>query len=149
MKSARWRRWLFVLGLVWVAATALSAYRWLAADARIAGEAAAPHAAVLPVDCARARGGENRDFVREDADPERCWVDLASFHRLYPEIAQHTDEAASVSLNLRQEVPDARARRRERVEAATLGVGVAALLMLAVGLGLLLRRRRPRALRAA
>ena len=53
------------------------------------------HPPVIPTECSRARGVENRDFVREDNTSDRCWVDLASFRRLYPEIAPHVDEDAS------------------------------------------------------
>src|SRR5215213_8762873 len=53
------------------------------------------HPPVIPTECSRARGVENRDFVREDNTSDRCWVDLASFRRLYPEIASETDEGAS------------------------------------------------------
>ena len=50
---------------------------------------------MIPALCSAARGVENRDFVREDDTSDRCWVDLASFRRLYPEIASETDEGAS------------------------------------------------------
>ena len=53
----------------------------------------------------RARGIENQDFIREDKNPNRCWVDLASFRRNYPEIAEATDVAATVLANLREEPP--------------------------------------------
>jgi len=60
---------------------------------------------VIPVDCAGARGVESRDFIREDKNRHRCWVDLASFRRLYPEIAEYTDEAASARINMQAELP--------------------------------------------
>ena len=58
-------------------------------------EVAKEHPPMIPTECSRARGVENRDFVREDNTSDRCWVDLASFRRLYPEIASETDEEAS------------------------------------------------------
>jgi hypothetical protein len=39
------------------------------------------HAPVIPIECPRARGIENQDFIREDKNPNSCWVDLASFRR--------------------------------------------------------------------
>ena len=53
------------------------------------------HPSMIPTSCADARGVEQRDFVREGGDSDRCWIDLPSFRRLYPEIAPHTDEDAS------------------------------------------------------
>src|SRR5215211_6508719 len=53
------------------------------------------HPPMIPALCSGARGVENRDFVREDAPSDRCWVDLPSFRRLYQEIAPYTDEDAS------------------------------------------------------
>src|SRR3954453_14793914 len=53
------------------------------------------HPPVIPTECSRARGVENRGFVREDNTSDRCWVDLASLRRLYPETASETDEEAS------------------------------------------------------
>jgi hypothetical protein len=53
------------------------------------------HPPMIPTSCADARGVEQRDFVREDGDADRCWVNLESFRRLYPEIAPHTDEDTS------------------------------------------------------
>ena len=50
---------------------------------------------MIPALCSGVRGVENRDFVREDAASDRCWIDLSSFRRLYPEIAPYTDEGAS------------------------------------------------------
>ena len=34
------------------------------------------HTPVIPIECPRARGIENQDFIREDKNPNRCWVDL-------------------------------------------------------------------------
>src|SRR3954447_9262561 len=53
------------------------------------------HPPMIPALCSGVRGAENRDFVREDAASDRCWGDLPSFRRLYPEIAPYTDEDAS------------------------------------------------------
>src|SRR3954468_15816692 len=50
---------------------------------------------MIPALCSGVRGVENRDFLREDAASDRCWIDLPSFRRLYPEIAPYTDEDAS------------------------------------------------------
>jgi len=58
-------------------------------------QVAQQHPPMIPALCSGVRGVENRDFVREDATSERCWVDLSSFRRLYPEIAPYTDEGAS------------------------------------------------------
>src|SRR4051794_10935 len=53
------------------------------------------HPPMIPALCSGVRGVENRDFLREDARSDRCWIDLSSFRRLYPEIAPYTDEDAS------------------------------------------------------
>ena len=58
-------------------------------------QAAQQHPPMIPTSCLDARGVERRDYVREDAHSDRCWVDLPSFRRLYPEITPHTDEDAS------------------------------------------------------
>jgi len=63
------------------------------------------HTPVIPMECVRARGVENRDFIREDTNPNRCWVDIASFRRNYPEIAEVTDLAATLTANMRPEPP--------------------------------------------
>ena len=42
------------------------------------------HTPVLPLECGRARGVENRDFIREDRHSDRCWVTIAIFNSLYP-----------------------------------------------------------------
>src|SRR5215208_1752711 len=34
------------------------------------------HTPVLPLECGRARGVENRDFIREDRHSDRCWVTI-------------------------------------------------------------------------
>ena len=53
------------------------------------------HPPMISALCSGVRGVENRDFLREDARSDRCWIDLPSFRRLYPEIAPYTDEGAS------------------------------------------------------
>src|SRR5215207_3033957 len=64
-------------------------------EQRHRAQIAREHSPMIPTSCSAARGVENRDFVREDDTSDRCWVDLASFRRLYPEIASETDEGAS------------------------------------------------------
>ncbi|MFL5159052.1 MAG: hypothetical protein ACJ8D1_12725 [Microvirga sp.] len=54
------------------------------------------HKAVLPLECGQARGVENRDFIREHRHSDRCWVTIAAFNSLYPEIAEATDLAATL-----------------------------------------------------
>jgi hypothetical protein len=56
-------------------------------------------------DCTRMRGIESRDFIREDKNPDRCWVDLLTFRRLYPELAPHTDEQASARIRVENGLP--------------------------------------------
>src|SRR5215204_20921 len=64
-------------------------------EQRRLAQMAREHPPMIPTSCSEVRGVENRDFVREDDTSDRCWVDLASFRRLYPEIASETDEGAS------------------------------------------------------
>ena len=59
----------------------------------------------LPLECGRARGVENRDFIREDRHSDRCWVTIAAFNSLYPEIAEATDLAATLRSNMRESLP--------------------------------------------
>jgi hypothetical protein len=63
------------------------------------------HTPVLPLECGRARGVENRDFIREDRHSERCWVTIATFNSLYPEIAEATDLGATLRSNIRESLP--------------------------------------------
>jgi hypothetical protein len=63
------------------------------------------HTPVLSIDCARARGVENHDFIREDADPNQCWMTIPAFNTLYPEIAGATDIAATLRTQEREELP--------------------------------------------
>src|SRR5215218_9182914 len=86
------------LASLWVIGAGTYAYPGLrgefAQPSRLA-QMAQQHPPMIPALCSDARGVENRDFVREDAPSDRCWVDLSSFRRLYPEIAPHVDEDAS------------------------------------------------------
>jgi hypothetical protein len=63
------------------------------------------HTPVLPIDCERARGVENRDFIREDIDPKQCWMTIPAFNALYPEIAGGTDLAATLRSQERENLP--------------------------------------------
>ena len=62
------------------------------------------HTPVFPIDCERARGVENRDFIREDEHPQQCWVTIPAFNALYPEIAASTDLAATLRMQAREEL---------------------------------------------
>jgi hypothetical protein len=64
-------------------------------EQRRLAQMAREHPPMIPTSCSEVRGVETRDFVREGDTSDRCWVDLASFRRLYPEIASETDEGAS------------------------------------------------------
>jgi hypothetical protein len=64
-------------------------------EQRRLAQMAREHPPMIPALCSEVRGIESRDFVRENDTSDRCWVDLASFRRLYPEIASETDEGAS------------------------------------------------------
>src|SRR5215213_6735824 len=92
------RRIGLVLASLWVIGAGPYAYPGLKGEfeeqSRLA-RLAQQHPPMIPVLCSGVRGVENRDFVREDAASDRCWVDLSSFRRLYPEIAPYTDESAS------------------------------------------------------
>src|SRR4029453_9636885 len=87
-----------VLASLWVIGAGTYAYSGLkgefAEQSRLA-QRAQQHPPMIPASCSGVRGVESRDFVREDARSDRCWVDLPSFRRLYPEIAPYTDEDAS------------------------------------------------------
>jgi len=93
------------------------------------------HPPMIPASCSDAGGVENRDFVREDATSDLCWVDLSSFRRLYPEIAPYTDESASAV----SRGPDGSSMEDEDgslwgelLKAATLVLGPPLLLVLAL-----------------
>ena len=87
-----------VLASLWVIGAGPYAYPGVRGEfeqqSRLA-QVAQQHPPMIPALCSGVRGVENRDFVREDATSDRCWVDLPSFRRLYPEIAPYTDEDAS------------------------------------------------------
>jgi len=87
-----------VLASLWVIGAGPYAYPGLKGEfeeqSRLA-QMAQQHPPMIPASCSGVRGVENRDFLREDARSDRCWVDLSSFRRLYPEIAPYTDEGAS------------------------------------------------------
>ena len=92
------RRIGLVLASLWVIGAGTYAYPGLMGEfeeqSRLA-QWAQQHPPMIPALCSGVRGVESRDFVREDARSDRCWVDLSSFRRLYPEIAPYTDEGAS------------------------------------------------------
>ena len=98
MRQTRARRIGAVLASLWVIGAGPYAYPGLKGEfeeqSRRA-QRAQQHPPMIPALCSGVRGVENRDFVREDARSDRCWVDLSSFRRLYPEIAPYTDEDAS------------------------------------------------------
>jgi hypothetical protein len=99
---------LFLLALAWSVGLGIYLYpdvkeeidekRYLHAVERL-------HTPVLPIDCARARGVENRDFIREDKNPEQCWLTIPAFNTLFPEIAGATDLAATMRSQEREELP--------------------------------------------
>src|SRR3954464_12735679 len=60
------------------------------------------HTPVIPLN-AHEREGSKTKTSSARTNPNRCWVDLASFRRNYPEIAEATDVAATVLANLREE----------------------------------------------
>jgi len=92
------RRIGLVLASLWVIGAGPYAYPGVrgefAEQSRLA-QLAQQHPPMIPALCSGVRGVESRDFVREDITSDRCWVDLSSFRRLYPEIAPYTDEDAS------------------------------------------------------
>ena len=92
------RRIGLVLASLWVIGAGPYAYPGLKGEfdeqSRLA-QLAQQHPPMIPALCSGVRGVESRDYVREDAASDRCWVDLSSFRRLYPEIAPYTDEDAS------------------------------------------------------
>jgi hypothetical protein len=88
----------FVLACVWVVAALAYSYpaiRDEIAEKRYLAEVQRSAPPMIPVDCDRARGQEKRDFIREDKNPDKCWMGLARFRQLYPEIAEAMDERAS------------------------------------------------------
>jgi hypothetical protein len=47
----------------------------------------------IPVECSQARGKEGADYLRHPDRPI-CSMPWTTFRRLYPEIAEHTDESS-------------------------------------------------------
>src|SRR5215212_6370850 len=87
-----------VLASLWLLGVGTYAYPGVKGEfeeQRRLAQMAQQHPPMIPALCSGVRGVENRDFLREDATSDRCWVDLPSFRRLYPEIAPYTDEDAS------------------------------------------------------
>jgi hypothetical protein len=97
------------------------------------------HTPVLSIDCARARGVENRDYIREDADPNQCWMTIPAFKALFPEIAGATDLAATLRTQEREELPQ---DRWEGTPVGAIGRAIAIVLGPPLGALLLLRGRR-------
>jgi hypothetical protein len=88
----------FVLASLWMLGAGFYAYPGVKEEfleQRRLAQMARKHPPMIPALCSEVRGVETRDFVRENGISDRCWVDLASFRRLYPEIASETDEGAS------------------------------------------------------
>src|SRR4051812_15608416 len=76
------------------------------APAPVASPAAAtPRRAGRVATAGSSADAPNEDVIREDQNPTKCWVDLPSFQRLYPEIAAATDVAATIRLNAEDELP--------------------------------------------
>jgi hypothetical protein len=87
-----------VLASLWMLGAGFNAYPGVKdefLEQRRLAQMAREHPPMIPALCSEVRGVETRDFVRENDTSDRCWVDLASFRRLYPEIASETDEGAS------------------------------------------------------
>ena len=102
--------WL-VLALSWCTAAAIYLYpdvKEEIEEKRYLHRVERLHTPVLPVECARARGVENRDYIREDADPNQCWMTIPAFRALFPEIAQGTDLGATLRTQEREELPQDR-----------------------------------------
>src|SRR3954465_11423462 len=97
-QTCAFRRIGAVLASLWVIGAGSYAYPGLKGEfeeqSRLA-QMAQQHPPMIPALCSGVRGVENRDFLREDARSDRCWIDLPSFRRLYPEIAPYSDENAS------------------------------------------------------
>src|SRR4051794_15927125 len=103
------RRFLLVwlaLALAWVVGSSLYLYpdvKEEIEEKRYLHRVEKLHTPVLPIDCARARGVENRDLIREDKNAEQCWITIPAFNTLFPEIAEATDLAATVRTQEREE----------------------------------------------
>ena len=100
------------------------------------------HTPVLSIDCARARGVENRDFIREDADPKQCWMTIPAFKALFPDIAGATDLASTLRMQKREELPQ---DRWEGTPVEAVLRAIAIVLAPPLGALLLLRIRQRRA----
>ncbi len=129
----------FVLASIWMLGAGSYAYPGVRdefLEQRRLAQIAREHPPMIPALCSEVRGVETRDFVRENDTSDRCWVDLASFRRLYPEIASETDEGASALIRglngLAMEHGDS-SLWGEILKAATLVLGPP-LLLLVLGL---------------
>ena len=105
-------RWVSLVGtavsLLWVVGSSLYLYPDVSEEIdekRYLHRVEKLHTPVLSIDCARARGVENRDYIREDADPNQCWMTIPAFNVLFPEIAAATDLAATLRSQEREELP--------------------------------------------
>jgi hypothetical protein len=141
----RWKAVGTLLSVAWVAGALAYSYPAVKEEIEEKGYLAQTRRAgtpVIPVDCDRAHGIENRDFIREDKNPDQCWMDLANFRRLYPDIAETMDERASSRFLTNSGLP---AEAWEGSPAQEmLKAGVRALIGPGAALGLLgLRRLRP------
>ena len=90
---------LAVCALAWITSSAVYLYPGVKEEVdekRYLHRVEKLHTPVLPLECGRARGVENRDFIREDRHSDRCWVTIATFNSLYPEIAEATDLGATL-----------------------------------------------------
>ena len=96
------------LSLAWITSSAVYLYPGVKEEVdekRYLHRVEKLHTPVLPLECGRARGVENRDFIREDRHSDRCWVTIAIFNSLYPEIADATDLGATLRSNIRESLP--------------------------------------------
>src|SRR5829696_5832901 len=98
----------FALSLAWISIATVYLYPDLKEEVdekRYLHRVEKLHTPVLPLECGRARGVENRDFIREDRHSDRCWVTIATFNSLYPEIAEATDLGATLRSNMLERLP--------------------------------------------
>ena len=96
------------LSLAWITSSAVYLYPGVKEEVdekRYLHRVEKLHTLVLRLECGRARGVENRDFIREDRHSDRCWVTIATFNSLYPEIAEATDLGATLRSNIRESLP--------------------------------------------
>src|SRR5215207_5211199 len=88
---------LAVCALAWITSSAVYLYPGVKEEVdekRYLHRVEKLHTPVLPLECGRARGVENRDFIREDRHSDRCWVTIATFNSLYPEIRHASSHRA-------------------------------------------------------